>query len=121
MPHPAIAPWVNDFIEEAAIFPNGRNDDWVDMTSQLLNRWQNHSFGALYRHVMTADIYYDDATRPAQRQRPENWVVIYVTPTGRKSMPNFWTTVKSCSWTANTIGTLVAKAGKRAIWNMRMI
>ena len=89
LPHPAIAPWVNDFIEEAAIFPNGRNDDWVDMTSQLLNRWQNHSFGALYRHVMTADIYYDDATRPAQRQRPENWVVIYVTPNGPQIYAQF--------------------------------
>jgi predicted phage terminase large subunit-like protein len=89
LPHPALAPWVNDFIEEAAVFPNGRNDDWVDMTSQLLNRWQSHSFGALYRHVMTPDIFYDDATRPMQRPRPGKWVVIHVAPNGPRIYAQF--------------------------------
>ena len=41
LPHPAIAPWVNDFIEEAAGFPNGRNDDQVDAMTQALNRLRN--------------------------------------------------------------------------------
>ena len=36
LPHPAFAPWVNDFIEECANFPNGRNDDWVDAMTQAL-------------------------------------------------------------------------------------
>jgi predicted phage terminase large subunit-like protein len=38
LPHPAIAPWVEGFIEESASFPNGRNDDQVDAMTQALNR-----------------------------------------------------------------------------------
>jgi predicted phage terminase large subunit-like protein len=37
IPDPAIAAWVNDYIEEFAVFPNGVNDDQVDATSQALN------------------------------------------------------------------------------------
>ena len=35
LPHPAIAPWVNEFIDELAGFPTGANDDYVDTFSQL--------------------------------------------------------------------------------------
>jgi hypothetical protein len=38
LPHPAIAPWVMDYIEEHASFPNGRYDDQVDQTTQALQR-----------------------------------------------------------------------------------
>ena len=38
LPHPAFAPWVLDFIEECAAFPNGRHDDWVDAMTQALNQ-----------------------------------------------------------------------------------
>lgn len=34
LPHPAIAPWVNGFVEECASFPTGRHDDQVDAMSQ---------------------------------------------------------------------------------------
>src|ERR1019366_6732851 len=34
LPHPGIAPWVLDFIEECASFPNGAHDDQVDAWSQ---------------------------------------------------------------------------------------
>jgi hypothetical protein len=34
LPHPGIEPWVRDFIEECAAFPNGRHDDQVDGWSQ---------------------------------------------------------------------------------------
>ena len=27
LPNPSIAPWVHDFVEEHAVFPNGANDD----------------------------------------------------------------------------------------------
>lgn len=37
IPHPAIAPWVDGFIDELAAFPNGANDDQVDQTTQALN------------------------------------------------------------------------------------
>lgn len=34
IPDPTIAPWVNDYIEEFAVFPNGAHDDQVDATTQ---------------------------------------------------------------------------------------
>ena len=43
LPHPAIASWVEAFIEEAASFPNGRNDDQVDAMTQALNRLRTTS------------------------------------------------------------------------------
>jgi predicted phage terminase large subunit-like protein len=39
LPHPELAPWVNDFIEECAAFPNGAHDDQVDAMTQILIRW----------------------------------------------------------------------------------
>ena len=38
LPHPAIAPWVDGFIEECAAFPASRNDDQVDGMTQALIR-----------------------------------------------------------------------------------
>lgn len=38
LPHPMIAPWVWDFIEEASNFPNAKHDDQVDAMSQALVR-----------------------------------------------------------------------------------
>ncbi len=43
LPHPTIAPWVDAFIEELATFPNARNDDQVDQTTQALIRMQTRS------------------------------------------------------------------------------
>ena len=43
LPHPAIAPWVEPFLDEAAAFPNGRNDDQLDVMTQALDAhepWQ---------------------------------------------------------------------------------
>ena len=38
LPHPAIAPWVEGFIDECSSFPNGKYDDQVDQMTQVLNR-----------------------------------------------------------------------------------
>lgn len=38
LPAPAIAPWVEEFVEEAAGFPTAKHDDQVDSMSQALNR-----------------------------------------------------------------------------------
>jgi phage terminase large subunit-like protein len=38
LPHPAIAPWVEAFVEECSTFPNGKYDDQVDRMTQVLNR-----------------------------------------------------------------------------------
>jgi predicted phage terminase large subunit-like protein len=40
LPHPAIAPWVWEYIEQLVTFPNGAHDDDVDMTSQALMHMQ---------------------------------------------------------------------------------
>ena len=41
LPHPAIAPWVPGFIDEASSFPNGKYDDQVDQMTQVLNWLRN--------------------------------------------------------------------------------
>jgi len=46
LPHPTIAPWVLEMIDECAAFPNGAHDDMVDQMTQALLRWQNH--GSLF-------------------------------------------------------------------------
>ncbi len=38
LPSLQLAPWVDDYIEEHAAFPNGAHDDQVDQTSQALDR-----------------------------------------------------------------------------------
>jgi predicted phage terminase large subunit-like protein len=38
LPDPELLPNVEELVEEAAAFPNGRHDDAVDMTTQALNR-----------------------------------------------------------------------------------
>lgn len=38
LPAPELAPWVGDFVEEHAAFPNGRHDDQVDTHTQAINR-----------------------------------------------------------------------------------
>jgi hypothetical protein len=43
LPHPALAPWIEDLIEESAAFPHGRNDDQVDAMTQALNRMRDAS------------------------------------------------------------------------------
>jgi len=39
LPHPQMFPWVGDFLEECAAFPNGAHDDQVDAMTQVLLRW----------------------------------------------------------------------------------
>jgi predicted phage terminase large subunit-like protein len=41
LPRPHLFPWVNDFIEECAQFPNGAHDDQVDAMTQMLLRWNS--------------------------------------------------------------------------------
>lgn len=41
LPHPSIAPWITDFIEELIVFNNGKFNDRVDTTSQALMKLNN--------------------------------------------------------------------------------
>ena len=45
LPHPAITPWVNSFLEEVTTFPYGRNDDQVDAMTQALLRLRSTQSG----------------------------------------------------------------------------
>jgi predicted phage terminase large subunit-like protein len=56
LPHPALASWVDVFIEECAAFPSGKNDDMVDACSQALNRLSNG-----LRYGLT--VFLDDISR----------------------------------------------------------
>ncbi|HYG67585.1 MAG TPA: phage terminase large subunit [Anaeromyxobacteraceae bacterium] len=38
LPSPELAPWIHDFVAEAAAFPNGQHDDQVDSMTQALIR-----------------------------------------------------------------------------------
>lgn len=41
LPDPTIAPWIHDYQEEFASFPNAAHDDQVDATSQAINWMQS--------------------------------------------------------------------------------
>lgn len=41
LPDPSVAPWIKDFVEECAAFPNSAHDDMVDSATQALNRLGN--------------------------------------------------------------------------------
>jgi len=41
LPDPSIAPWVGEFVEECASFPNAPNDDQVDAFTQAVNWMRN--------------------------------------------------------------------------------
>jgi predicted phage terminase large subunit-like protein len=47
LPHPSLAPWVGDLIEETSLFPNSRYKDQVDALSQGLTRLQQAYLGAI--------------------------------------------------------------------------
>lgn len=36
LPHPTIAPWIEDYINEHKVFPNGKHDDQVDSGTQAV-------------------------------------------------------------------------------------
>lgn len=39
LPHPLIAPWIDELINRAAAFPNAAHDDDIDAMTQALRRW----------------------------------------------------------------------------------
>lgn len=44
---PEDAPWIHDFVEECAAFPNGKHDDQVDGMTQALNRMGGRASAAI--------------------------------------------------------------------------
>lgn len=37
LPHPEICPWIQDFVNEMKVFPNGKHDDQVDAATQAIS------------------------------------------------------------------------------------
>jgi len=66
LPHPAIASWVEDFLEEAAVFPSGRHDDQVDAMTQALRRLREST--GVFR-VPESDLVMDPFHMPAEWPR----------------------------------------------------
>lgn len=63
LPHPAIASWVDDFLEEVIAFPNGRHDDQVDAMTQALNGLRES--GGMYQ-IAESDITVDSFDLPEE-------------------------------------------------------
>jgi predicted phage terminase large subunit-like protein len=43
LPHPAVFPWVNDYLAEVGMFPNGEYNDQVDAMTQALMKLLGHA------------------------------------------------------------------------------
>ncbi|MCO7177027.1 phage terminase large subunit [Sporolactobacillus kofuensis] len=55
LPDPSIAPWINDFVEEATVFPNGLHDDQVDAMTQAINQMNKRGQGLAWIEYMKAE------------------------------------------------------------------
>lgn len=49
-PHPLIATWIADMVDELVSFPNATHDDFVDMTTQALNQLYSAESNVLDRY-----------------------------------------------------------------------
>jgi predicted phage terminase large subunit-like protein len=81
LPHPATAPWVEAFMEEAAAFPNGRHDDQVDAMTQALNRLRQS--GGMF-HIPESEILIDPFAIP------EEWPRAFGIATGPSGLGALW-------------------------------
>lgn len=57
LPHPLLAPWVEEFIGECAAFPNGANDDQVDAWSQGAKRLLNVRPKSVQSPILATRVY----------------------------------------------------------------
>jgi predicted phage terminase large subunit-like protein len=73
LPHPAIAPWVEDLIEECAAFSYATHDDQVDALTQALNRLQGAS-RAIYP-ILESEIAIDPIQIPRTGRASLRWML----------------------------------------------
>jgi predicted phage terminase large subunit-like protein len=50
LPHPQVAPWVDEFLFEVSSFPRGKHDDWVDAWSQGANQLTSVADYSMFDH-----------------------------------------------------------------------
>jgi predicted phage terminase large subunit-like protein len=80
LPAVAIAPWVDDLVEEAASFPNGAHDDQVDALTQALNRLMvNTGDGAAWLEYLKRRA----EPQPTETGGPQNAITSRVGPGNR--------------------------------------
>jgi predicted phage terminase large subunit-like protein len=80
LPHPMVAPWVDGYLAELSIFPNGRHDDQVDQTTQALNRLSAGAAYGLVEFWMRARVDGSDEQRIAAGLPAKPPVVTAETP-----------------------------------------
>lgn len=66
LPHPDDCPWVKDFIESCAVFPNGPKDDDVDAFDQLVNQMRETMVGQFFGEFRASGPRPSDGTANAQ-------------------------------------------------------
>ena len=75
LPSPTIAPWIHDFIEECASFPNAAHDDDVDAMTQAITQLDllfGNGGGMIYRYFSDApEAYLLPRTLLEQRMKDE--------------------------------------------------
>lgn len=61
IPHPHVAPWVDGYLAEMSVFPNGRFDDQCDQSTQALNRLRDGATFGLTRYILEGQAELDRA------------------------------------------------------------
>lgn len=64
---PESAPWLADFLDEMAVFPNGEHDDTVDSVTQALNYFRKNGLG------MRAFEDYAQAAKSLEKKEGHEW------------------------------------------------
>jgi predicted phage terminase large subunit-like protein len=71
LPHPAYAPWVNDFIEECVQFPNGAHDDQVEaLISERIGQCHAQALHAAHARHLPYTFFSTLRFGRARRTRP---------------------------------------------------
>jgi predicted phage terminase large subunit-like protein len=81
---PQTAPWLDEYLHEMTVFPNGKHDDQVDSTAQFLD-W--------FKRPFPGQAYFEFARMQAERYRkpenPERFRVLLQSPRGPTSVQTF--------------------------------
>lgn len=56
LPRPEVAPWITEFVEECAVYPNGSNDDQLDAMVHALTYFQPQAWGVIRTAMKEAKI-----------------------------------------------------------------
>jgi len=69
LPHPHVAPWVNEFLFETSSFPRGKHDDSVDAWSQAAGELTSGVDYSMFKASM--DVF--SGLPPSYFRKPWEW------------------------------------------------